>query len=138
MDDLVRFGISMTPQLLEKFDASIARHGYTNRSEAIRDLVRTYLVEEEWQTEEADVAGTVTLVYDHHSSVNRALTALQHDHHAVIVSTLHVHQDAHNCLEVVVLRGAAKQVRELGNKLISLKGMKVGRLTLASTGKELT
>lgn len=137
MDDLVRFGISMNGQLLARFDETIGRRGYTNRSEAIRDLVRTYLVEAEWQHEEADVAGTVTLLYDHHSPVNKALMALQHDYHGVIVSTLHVHQDEHNCLEVVVLRGPARQVKALADRLTSLKGIKLGRLAIASTGKDL-
>lgn len=137
LDDLVRFGISMNAQLLAQFDQAIARRGYNNRSEAIRDLIRAYLVEEQWKDLDAEVAGTVTLVYDHHSAVSQALADLQHDHHGVVVSTLHVHQDADNCLEVVVLRGQARQVMELADRLTALKGVKLGRLTIASTGKEL-
>ncbi|HEY8346225.1 MAG TPA: nickel-responsive transcriptional regulator NikR [Symbiobacteriaceae bacterium] len=137
MEELVRFGISMNAQLLAKFDEAIARRGYSNRSEAIRDLIRNYLVEEEWQDGDAEVAGTVTLVYDHHSSVSEVLRDLQHDHHAHVVSTLHVHQDADHCLEVVVLRGRARHIKELADRLIALKGVKIGRLTIATTGKEL-
>lgn len=138
LDDLVRFGISMNAQLLAQFDQAIAGRGYDNRSEAIRDLIRSYLVEEQWKDADAEVVGTVTLVYDHHSSVSQALSDLQHDHHGMVVSTLHIHQDADNCLEVVVLRGRARQVKELADRLIALKGVKLGRLTIASTGRELS
>lgn len=128
----------MNRSLLDQFDAAIARRGYGSRSEAVRDLVRGLLVEEEWRDAEVEVAGTVTLVYDHEAShVNRTLTNLQHEHFASVVSTLHVHLDAHNCLEVIVLRGKAADVKRMADLLISLKGVKVGRLTVASTGANL-
>lgn len=138
MTDLVRFGVSMSPALLERFDLLIRKKGYTNRSEAIRDLVRDSLVEEEARAEEAEVAGTLTLIYDHHvAGLSDLLNGLQHDHHQSIVSTLHVHLDAHHCLEVLVLQGTAGTVRQIADRLISVKGVKHGRLTLTSTGKGL-
>ncbi|MDI6870726.1 MAG: nickel-responsive transcriptional regulator NikR [Bacillota bacterium] len=138
MHELVRFGVSMAPELLERFDGLIRRKGYTNRSEAIRDLVRNSLVEEESQQEESEVAGTVTLIYDHHViGLSDLLNDLQHDFYQAIVSTLHVHLDAHHCLEVLVLQGKAGEVRRIADRLISVKGVKHGKLTLTSTGKGL-
>ncbi|MGI6546965.1 MAG: nickel-responsive transcriptional regulator NikR [Bacillota bacterium] len=135
---MVRFGISMDEQLLEKFDALIARQGYTNRSEAIRDIIRDRLVTDEWQRDDQEVCGTITLVYDHHvRGLSDALTDLQHDYHHLFVSTLHIHMDEHNCLEVLVIRGRAAEARDIAQRLISIKGVKHGKLTLASTGNEL-
>jgi len=139
LEKLVRFGVSMNERLIEQFDAAIGRRGYTNRSEAVRDLVRSYLVEQEWQQGDGEVAGTITLVYDHHAGpVNRELMAIQHDYHHIVVSTLHVHQDAHQCLEVIVLRGPAHMVQTVADRLISLRGVKVGRLIVASTCEPLS
>jgi CopG family transcriptional regulator, nickel-responsive regulator len=138
MEKTVRFGVSLDSTLLTEFDALIGEKGYTNRSEAIRDLLRDRLVEEEWEQDDTHVAGAVTLVFDHHSmDLPRRLTELQHDHHGLIVSTVHVHLDHDNCLEVLVLKGSAAEVRHLGEKLISTKGIKHGKLTLTTTGKGL-
>lgn len=138
MPELVRFGVSMGPELLAQFDWLIRKKGYTSRSEALRDLVRSSLVEEEAQEEAAMVAGTLTLVYDHHTSgLSDLLNDLQHDHHQSIVSTLHVHLDAHYCLEVLVLHGSAADVRRIADRLIAVKGVRHGKLTLTSTGKGL-
>lgn len=138
MPELVRFGVSMSPELLDRFDWLIRKKGYTNRSEAIRDLVRNSLVEEEGQAEEAEVAGTVTLIYDHDvAGLSDLLNDLQHDFHPAVISTLHVHLDAHHCLEVLVLQGRAGAVRQIADRLISVKGVKHGKLTLTSTGKGL-
>jgi len=137
-DDLVRFGVSMNAQLLDKFDRLIRRKSYANRSEAIRDMVRGLLVDEEWQTGSAEVVGTVTLVYDHHmNNLSGTLNEIQHDFHTAIISTLHVHLDHHNCLEVLVLKGKADKIKEVGDRLISVKGVKHGKLVFTSTGKEL-
>ncbi|MGE5552568.1 MAG: nickel-responsive transcriptional regulator NikR [Betaproteobacteria bacterium] len=138
MTDLVRFGVSMAPELLDRFDRLIRRKGYTNRSEAIRDLVRDSLVEEESHEDQAEVAGTVTLIYDHHvAGLSDLLNDLQHDSHETIVSTLHVHLDVHHCLEVLVLHGTAGEVKRIADRLISVKGVKHGKLTITSTGKGL-
>ncbi|MBE0501148.1 MAG: nickel-responsive transcriptional regulator NikR [Desulfuromonadales bacterium] len=139
MTDLARFGISIDAQLLEKFDRLIGRKGYVNRSEAIRDLIRNTLVEESWQTGNEEMIGTVTLVYNHHTrELSDKLTEQQHNHHEAIVSTLHVHLDAHHCLEVVVVRGAANDVKRLADELIGTKGVKHGKLVTTTTGAGLT
>ena len=110
MTDLARFGISLDERLLRRFDQLIQEKGYVNRSEAIRDLIRNALVEDQWEREDEETVGTVTLVYDHHTrDLADKLTEHQHSHHEAIVSALHVHLDAHHCLEVVVVRGEARQ-----------------------------
>ncbi|MBM7623589.1 nickel-responsive transcriptional regulator NikR [Sporohalobacter salinus] len=138
MDELVRFGISMKESLLEKFDDSIVNKGYSNRSEAIRDLIRNRLVENEWEDEEKEVAGTVTLVYDHHTSgLSDKLNSIQHNVHHLFLSTTHIHLDHHNCLEVLVVKGKVEKVRNIAERLIGVKGVKHGKLTITSTGKDL-
>lgn len=138
MDELVRFGISMKESLLDKFDDLIVNKGYSNRSEAIRDLIRNRLVENEWEDEKKEVAGTVTLIYDHHSSgLSDKLNTIQHDAHHLFLSTTHVHLDHHNCLEVLVVKGKAGEVRSVAERLIGVKGVKHGKLTITSTGKNL-
>jgi len=133
-----RIGVSLPPELLEAFDARIRQKGYHNRSEAIRDVIRNYLVEEQWQDESATVVGTVTLVYDHHTrELDTSLTELQHQHLEAIQCSTHVHLDAHNCLEVVVVKGTSAQVREIGNHLISVRGVKHGKIVCTTTGQEL-
>jgi CopG family nickel-responsive transcriptional regulator len=138
MSETTRFGVSIDSQLLDSFDRVIADKKYTNRSEAIRDLIRDYLVELDWKTEDKEVVGTVTLVYNHET---RALTAklaqLQHRLHSQIISTLHVHLDQHNCLEVLVVRGKSNEIQEVADQLIGTKGVKHGKLTMTTTGSEL-
>ncbi len=137
MSDLIRFGVSINEDLLERFDRLILVKGYNNRSEAIRDLIRNQLVELEWEKEE-EVAGTVTLVYDHHvKGLNEQLIELQHGYHHLILSTMHFHLDHHNCLEVLAVKGIAGEVRSIAERLISVKGVKHGRLTITSTGKNI-
>ena len=138
MGDLSRIGVAIDADLLKKFDRLIESRGYTNRSEAFRDLIRDELVEQTWQRPDSQVVGTVTLVYDHHVRLlNEKLTNLQHSHFHQILSTLHVHLDHDNCLEVLVVRGKAGQVKKIADALISTKGVKHGRLTITSTGAEL-
>jgi len=127
--DLMRFGVSMDLRLLARFDELVGKKGYVNRSEAVRDLVRAALVEDQSSDSDAEVMGTVTLVYDHHTrDLADKLTEQQHNHHGLIVSALHVHLDQHNCLEVVVLRGRAGEVRRLSDELIGTKGVVHGKL----------
>ena len=134
----IRFGVSLDSGLLERFDTLCDQRGYQNRSEAIRDLIRNMLVQQEWEDSENEVAATLTLVYDHHKSdLAQKVTTLQHDAHHLIITTLHVHLDHHNCLEVLVLKGSGAEVRSLGQKLISTKGIVFGRLSLATTGENL-
>lgn len=138
MSELARIGVAIDSALLDKFDQLIAKRGYTNRSEAFRDLIRDELVQKSWESPESQVVGTVTLVYDHHvRMLNEKLTDLQHEFHRSILSTLHVHLDHDNCLEVLVVRGKAGVVQKIADTLISTKGVKHGRLTLTTSGVEL-
>jgi len=136
MGETVRFGISMDEQLLASFDKLIEQKGYANRSEAIRDLIRAAQVELEWEEDEKEGVGTVTLVYNHHvRDLSDKLTEQQHAHHDQIISALHVHLDAHNCLEVLVVRGKARDVRRIADELIGVKGVKHGKLVMTTTGE---
>ncbi|MFP4517548.1 MAG: nickel-responsive transcriptional regulator NikR, partial [Desulfovibrionales bacterium] len=133
MGKTIRFGVSLDSELLERFDALTEDRHYQTRSEAIRDLIRNFLVQQEWEDLGKEIVGTVTLVYDHHhSDLSQRLTEIQHDALEAIVTTLHVHLDHHNCMEVLVLRGPGGQVRGLAQKLISTKGVKHGKLSLAT------
>lgn len=135
-----RIGISLEQDLLGQFDRLIEEKGYVNRSEAIRDLIRDALVQREWSgagAQEERVAVAV-LVYDHDSSsLAQKLAHIQHENHRAVVSALHVHMDPHNCLEVLVLRGAGDQVLGMGEGLVSTKGVKFGKLVPATTGEKL-
>jgi len=138
MSELSRIGVAINSALLAKFDDHIAKRGYTNRSEAFRDLIRDELIQKTSESPDSEVVGTVTLVYDHHvRMLNEKLTDMQHDHHEQILSTLHVHLDHDNCLEVVVVKGKTRNVQALAEKLISTKGVKHGRLMLTTSGKGL-
>ncbi len=138
MGELSRIGVAIDSDLLEKFDGLIARRGYTNRSQAFRDLIRDELVERAWESPDSRVVGTVTIVYDHHVRLlNEKLTDLQHEFYHHILSTLHVHLDHDNCLEVLVVRGRAAEVRKIADSLISTKGVKHGRLTITTSGAGL-
>lgn len=139
MGDLVRFGVAMDEDLLVAFDDLVARRGVAaNRSEAIRDLVRDALVDAEWESSSAEIVGTVTMVFDHHANdLSERLDAIQHAHHDRVISTLHVHLDAHNCLEVLVVRGTSAVVRHIADSLLGTKGVKHGKLVTTTTGRHL-
>ena len=138
MSDLVRFGVSVESQLVKKFDALISRKGYSNRSEALRDLIRDRLVEQEWEEGEQETVGTITLVYNHHTrELEHELTEMQHRSHHQVVSTLHIHLDAHNCLEVMVVKGTSQEIKKFADKLIGTRGVKHGKLTMTTTGRGL-
>lgn len=135
-----RIGISLEADLLKQFDRLIERKGYVNRSEAVRDLIRDTLVQREWSESGGakERVAVVTLVYEHDSSsLSQKLAHLQHQNHKAVVSALHVHLDQHNCLEVLVLRGRAKEVLEMGEGLISTKGVMYGKFVPATTGQAL-
>jgi CopG family transcriptional regulator, nickel-responsive regulator len=138
MSGLSRIGVAIDTELLDKFDHLISQRGYTNRSEAFRDLIRDELVEKIWEAPDSHVVGTITLVYDHHVRLlSEKLTDIQHDYHKSILSTLHVHLDHDHCLEVIVVRGISADVRKVADALISTKGVKHGRLTITTSGTEL-
>lgn len=137
MGDLVRTGVSLDQDLLKKFDAAIARKGYQNRSEAIRDLIRDHLVAEEIKANKI-VAGTLTIVYDHHRpNLTEKLVDAQHHAGGKVLAATHVHLDHHNCLEVVIMKGRGGELSDLANKILSLRGVKHGQLVVTSTGKGL-
>ncbi|HIJ96093.1 MAG TPA: nickel-responsive transcriptional regulator NikR [Desulfuromonadales bacterium] len=138
MGATVRFGISLDEKLLQNFDQLIEQKSYMNRSEAIRDLIRASIVEEKCGSEDQEAVGTVTLVYNHHvRELSDKLTEHQHSHHEQIVSALHVHLDAHNCLEVLVIRGTVSTIKQISHELIGVKGVKHGKLVLTTTGDDL-
>jgi CopG family transcriptional regulator, nickel-responsive regulator len=138
MSDIIRFGVSIDSQLIKKFDSLINRKGYATRSEAIRDMIRDTLVEEEWEAGAQETVGTITIVYNHHTrELDHALTDMQHRSFHQIISTLHVHLDAHNCLEVLVVKGKGQEIKNIADRLIGTKGVKHGKLTMTTTGKEL-
>ena len=137
MSDLVRTSFSIERPLLARLEQMAAQSSYTNRSEFLRDMIRQHLVEQEWQANEVAV-GTITLVYDHHSRLlMEKLTDEQHRHHDVILATTHVHLDEHMCVEMILTRGPAKQLRELAGLLRKQKGVLHAALSMSSTGKEL-
>lgn len=138
MGNTVRFGISLDEKLLASFDQLIEQKSYMNRSEAIRDLIRASLVEERLGSENQEAVGTVTLVYNHHvRDLSDKLTEHQHSHHDQIISALHVHLDAHNCLEVLIIRAAVRDIKRIADELIGVKGVKHGRLVMTTTAEDL-
>lgn len=137
MSELTRLGISINSDLLSKFDKSLDEKGYTNRSEAFRDLVRNFIIETEWESN-TEVVGVVTIIYDHHiHELTEKLNNIQHQHTHLINSTLHVHLDHDNCLEAIVLKGKSSEIRNLANRLIGTKGVKHGELARTTTGKNI-
>ena len=137
MAGITRFGMSIDSGLIRKFDALISRKGYDNRSRAIQDLIREKLVEDEWDAGDRETVGTITIVYDHHTrELEHALTEMQHRSFQQIISALHVHLDAHNCLEVLVVKGKGQDLRKIADRLIGTRGVKHGKLTITTTGKD--
>jgi CopG family nickel-responsive transcriptional regulator len=134
MPTLTRFGVSIDSALIRRFDRFLKEHGYPNRSEAFRDLIRARLVEEEVRDDFAHALGVLTLVYDHHKrDLATRLGEVQHDHHASVISTTHVHISHDECLEVILLRGHAGELRSLAAAISTLKGIQHSKLVLTST-----
>lgn len=134
MSELIRFGVSISESLIEPFDELIAREGYTNRSEALRDLIRERLIRER-EEGDGEMFGTLTLVYDHHArGLDGRLTEVQHEYGETVISAVHVHVDHDNCLQILILRGAAAEIRELSGRLKALRGVKHAALSLTSGG----
>lgn len=138
MSTITRFGVSLESELLNGFDELCHEKEYKNRSEAIRDLIRKSLVEREWSLNAGDVAATLTLVYDHHKSdLAQKLAQAQHDVHHLIISSLHVHLDHNNCLEVLILKGEGAEIKALSDRLTAIKGIFLGELSLATTAQKI-
>lgn len=141
MSTLLRFGISAEEELLQSFDALSAERGYGNRSEALRDLMRDALVQSriQAQPDQTEVIASLTLVYDHHArELTDKMAAIQHDHHGLIISVLHVHISHDDCMEVIAMRGAASEVKQIADALLSLKGVKHGKLFLTLPAQAMT
>lgn len=137
-ESVTRFSVSLPGALLNQLDRMRREKSYDNRSLAIADMIRAQLVEHQQERGDAEIVGTITLVYDHHRMhVQETLTDIQHDHHDVILSTVHVHLDHHNCLEVLIVKGQAAVVKKIADELIAAKGVKHGKLTVTTTGKDL-
>lgn len=138
MGETVRFGVSLDADLLAKFDALCRRRDYPSRSEALRDVIRDALVQDSLQEDDAEAAGVLTLIYDHHlPDLSRKLTARQHDHHDAIVATLHVHLDHHHCLEALMLRGPAGTLRVLADQLRAIRGVTQSTFSITAVGADL-
>ena len=137
MAELIRTGVSLYDELLEKFDSAIAKKGYQNRSEAIRDLIRDHLVAEEINKNQI-VVGTLTIVYDHHRpNLTEKIVSAQHHAGGKVLAATHVHMDHHNCLEVIIMKGRGGELNDVANSILSLQGVKHGQLVITSTGKNL-
>ncbi|MBN2246528.1 MAG: nickel-responsive transcriptional regulator NikR [Candidatus Aminicenantes bacterium] len=139
MSKITRFGVSLADELLHKFDALIEKIGYSSRSEAIRDLIRNRLVEEEWKEENTITVGILGLTFDHEArELTEKLTTIQHQYIDAIVSSTHLHLDPHNCLEVILLKGESGLIKKISNELISTRSVKHGKLLMMSTGSNLS
>ena len=135
---LKRFGISLEESLLTQFDSLCKKQGYTNRSEAIRDLIRNALIQKEWFEGNTETTGVVMIIYDHHQyQMAQKITNIQHEHFVSIVASLHSHLDHHNCVEIILLRGKAKRIQYIADNIISTKGVKYGQFIPATTGKSI-
>jgi len=134
VEKITRFGVSIEPELLKKFDRMIKKEGYENRSEAIRDLIRGNIIEEKSKNPDEKVIGTLTMIYDHHTgNLTNKLLELQHNHNDEILSTTHIHVDHHNCLEVLVLKGKSGSIQKLADSIKALKGIKNGELVITKS-----
>jgi len=134
MSKIERVGVSLDKKLLTMFDQLITRQGYANRSEAIRDLIRNRLSEEQLAEPTSHAIAGVFLIYDHHATqLSQKLVDLQHNHLLQVITSTHVHLDYHNCLEVIILKGKVKEIEKLGNNIASLKGVKLSRMNIMST-----
>jgi len=137
MSTITRFSVSIEQELLGRFLRVAKKRGWGNRSEALRNLIRDALVREEWEAD-AEIVGTITLVYDHHKrDLSDKLTGIQHDHHDAVLSATHIHLDHDNCLEMIAVRGTASEVQRIADLLIGTRGVKHGKLSATTTGKRI-
>lgn len=140
MSETIRFGVSIDQDLLENYDRLIAERGYATRSEALRDLIREALIQQKIETQsEIEALGSLTLVYDHHArNLTQEMGRLQHDFHQIILSVMHLHVSHDDCMEIIALRGVVANIVELANSLLSLKGIKNGKLFLSLPSSIIT
>ncbi len=135
---LYRFGVAVERNLVDEFDRLAKKAGYVNRSEAIRDLMRNFVIEKKSEFEDIPVVGSITIVYDHTKRTPDKLTEYQHGHHDEIIATMHIHLDEDHCLEVIAVRGDARQVRKIADELMSMKGVLHGKLVITASPPCLT
>jgi CopG family transcriptional regulator, nickel-responsive regulator len=137
MTSLTRFSVSIESELLRRFLKLASRRGWLNRSEAVRNLIREALVKDEWEGD-AEIVGTITLVYDHHKrELADRLTSIQHDHHVMVLAATHIHLDHDNCLEMIAVKGTASEVQKIADQLLGTRGVKHGKLSATTTGRRL-
>lgn len=137
MGELIRFGVSLEDGLLKKFDTLNTKKGYTNRSEAIRDLIRAELVREEWESGK-EVVGAVSIIYDHHKrELLNKIVDMQHDYQPLILSTMHIHLDHDNCLETIIVKGESSAVKKFYEKMRAVKGVKHADIAFTTLGHAL-
>jgi len=137
MSELARTGVSLEEALLKEFDRLILKRGYKNRSEAVRDLIREALLSETVDSNKP-VVGTLTLVYDHHvPNLSEKLTATQHTAVAMVLAATHVHLDHHYCLEVIIMKGKSRELQEVADRMLALRGVELGKLVLTNSGKDI-
>ena len=133
MSELERIGVSIESSLLSEFDKIIEKHGYQNRSEAIRDLVREKISDEELKKPNTTAIAAVFIVYDHHASkLWEKLVSLQHSHFLKTISSMHIHLSHHDCLEIIILKGKVREISKLGDEMLSIKGVKLGKINLVA------
>ena len=138
-EKMIRFTVTISRDLLKRFDHAIKERAYSNRSKAVRDLIANFIVEREWEKSDREVMGSLTILYDHEvRGLLERLLEIQHEHHKNVISTMHMHVDEHNCMEILALRGYPDQIREIANKILSCRGVKHGRLVMSVTGAEIT
>ncbi len=139
MTEMDRISISLPSKLLKEFDEIIAERGYASRSEAIRDAIRDYIIKHKWiHSLEGERAGSISVIYNHHASdVMEKITEIQHNYSDIIVATLHLHLDHDHCLETILVRGDAKKIRELTDRLTALKGVKQVKLSVMVPGGQI-
>jgi CopG family nickel-responsive transcriptional regulator len=138
MAGVTRFSISIESDLLRRFLKLAKKHGWSNRSEALRNLMREALVREEWASD-AEIVGTITIVYDHHKrELTDRLTSIQHDHHHAVLAATHIHLDHDNCLEMIAVKGPASEVQKIADQLLCTRGVKHGKLSATTTGRKLS
>lgn len=138
MDDITRFGVSIEEKLLAQFDILIKEKNYDNRSEAIRDLIRNYIIENQWESGDVETVGTITYIYNHDvRELSDKLIAKEHSHYKNIISSMHIHLDKSHCLEVMIVKGLPKEISGIANEIISTKGVKHGKLIMTTTGENL-
>ncbi|AQQ09658.1 Putative nickel-responsive regulator [Sedimentisphaera cyanobacteriorum] len=129
--NIERIGVSIEDPLLERFDKFIKKSGVKNRSEAVRDLIRQKLAEEKLSRGDEDAVGCITLIYDHHkSSLAQKLTDLQHQHIMEVIASTHVHLSHLSCMEVIITKGKAENIKLLSEQLAALKGVKLSKFVM--------